>query len=64
MDVTAPLAMLGGLSPEHFMRRHWHKKPLLVRQAFTGVASPVSRAELFNLAAQDEVESSLVLRSG
>jgi 50S ribosomal protein L16 3-hydroxylase len=63
MDVTAPLAMLGGLSPEHFMRRHWHKKPLLVRQAFTDFAPPVSRADLFNLAAQDEVESRLVVRS-
>ena len=55
--------MLGGLSPEHFMRRHWHKKPLLVRQAFTDFAPPVSRADLFNLAAQDEVESRLVVRS-
>jgi len=63
MDVTAPLAMLGGLSPEHFMRRHWHKKPLLVRQAFTDFAPPVSRADLFNLAAQDQVESRLVVRS-
>jgi len=63
MDVTAPLAMLGGLSPEHFMRRHWHKRPLLVRQAFTGVTPPVSRADLFNLAAQDDVESRLVVRS-
>ena len=55
--------MLGGLSPEQFMRRYWHKKPLLVRQAFKDVAPPVSRADLFNLAAQDEVESRLVVRS-
>ena len=28
-----PLPLLGGLTPERFMRRHWQKKPLLVRQA-------------------------------
>ena len=63
MDTTSPLSMLGGLSAEHFMRRHWHKKPLLVRQAFKDLPSPVSRADLFSLAAHDEVESRLVQRT-
>jgi 50S ribosomal protein L16 3-hydroxylase len=31
--------LLGGLSPAQFMRRHWQKKPLLVRQAWPGVQS-------------------------
>jgi 50S ribosomal protein L16 3-hydroxylase len=62
MDVTTPLAMLGGLSPQQFMRRHWHKKPLLVRQAFPGLKPPVPRAELFKLASLPEVESRLVTR--
>lgn len=60
MDVNAATPLLGGLSPAAFMRRHWQKKPLLVRQAWPGVAPPVSRAALFALAAQDGVESRLV----
>ena len=63
MDVTTPLPMLGGHSPAQFMRRHWHKKPLLVRQAFPAVQPPVSRAELFELASMEEVESRLVARA-
>ena len=56
------LTLLAGLAPAQFMRRHWHKKPLLVRQAIPGIAAPLSRAELFVLAARDDVESRLVQR--
>ncbi|MEO8296565.1 MAG: cupin domain-containing protein [Burkholderiales bacterium] len=62
--LNEPTPMLGGLSPAAFMRRHWHKQPLLVRQAFTDLQPPVTRAELFRLAARDDVESRLVTRSG
>jgi 50S ribosomal protein L16 3-hydroxylase len=64
MDVDAKLPLLGGLSPAAFMRRHWQKKPLLVRQALPGVAPPLARAKLFELAASDDVESRLVVRDG
>jgi 50S ribosomal protein L16 3-hydroxylase len=57
-------ALLGGLSPAAFMRRHWHKQPLLVRQALPGVRAPVERAALFALAARDDVESRLVVHEG
>lgn len=59
MDVTEKLQLLGGLSPQQFMRRHWQKRPLLVRGALDvhGVLEP--RA-LFALAARDDVESRLV----
>jgi 50S ribosomal protein L16 3-hydroxylase len=60
MDMNLDLPLLGGLSPAVFMRRHWQKKPLLVRQAWPGVVPPLSRAALFDLAAQDDVESRLV----
>jgi len=60
MNVTDNLPLLGGLSPERFMRRHWQKKPLLIRQAWPGVQPPVSRAGLFDLAGADGVESRLV----
>ena len=60
LDVTQATPLLGGLSPEAFMRRHWQKKPLLIRQAIPGVVPPVSRRELFDLAARDDVSSRLV----
>ena len=60
MDPQQPLALLGGLTPAQFMRRHWQKKPLLVRQAIPGFAPPVVRSDLFALAAQEGVESRLV----
>jgi 50S ribosomal protein L16 3-hydroxylase len=62
MDVNAPLELLGGLSPQSFMRRHWQKKPLLVRQAWPGVVPPLARAALFELAASADVESRLIRR--
>jgi 50S ribosomal protein L16 3-hydroxylase len=60
MNVNQPLPLLGGLSPETFMKRHWHKKPLLVRQAIPGFKPLLARSALFELAAQDDVESRLV----
>jgi 50S ribosomal protein L16 3-hydroxylase len=64
MLVDTPTDLLGRLTPAQFMRRHWQKKPLLVRQALPGVAPPASRAELFALAQRDDVESRLVARVG
>jgi len=64
MDTTQPLALLGGLSPQQFMKRHWQKKPLLVRGALPGFEPLLARKELFELAAREEVESRLVAQSG
>lgn len=64
VDIAAPSLLLGGLSPRQFMRRHWQKKPLLVRAALPGVAAPVTRVELFGLAASEDVESRLVRQDG
>ncbi len=63
MDIDRALPLLGGLSPAQFMRRHWHKRPLLVRQALPGVQPPLARAALFALAARDDVESRLIVRA-
>lgn len=57
-----PLSLLGGLSPAQFMRRHWQKKPLLIRQAIPGFGPLLSRSELFDLASQETVESRLIVR--
>ena len=62
MDITRETALLGGMSAQTFMRRHWQKKPLLVRQAVPGGVALLSRARLFELAGSDEVEARLIVR--
>lgn len=62
MDITLPTPVLAGLSPQTFMRRHWQKKPLLIRQAMPAVQPPATRAELFALAARDDVDSRLIVK--
>jgi 50S ribosomal protein L16 3-hydroxylase len=64
MDVHHALPLLAGLSPAQFMRRHWQKKPLLVRGAMPGFKPPLSRAELFKLASNEAVESRLIVKNG
>jgi 50S ribosomal protein L16 3-hydroxylase len=63
MDTTQPLTLLGGISPERFMRQYWQKKPLLIRQAVPGMQPLLARAALFALAGQDDVESRLITRA-
>ncbi len=60
MNVKNPLTLLGGISPEQFMRQYWQKKPLLIRAAVPNFKPLVNEAELLALAANDEVESRLV----
>ncbi len=59
-----PTLHWGDLDPARFLRRHWQRKPLLLRQAFPGFAPLLSRAQLFALAARDDVESRLIRRDG
>lgn len=64
MTITEPMTLLGGLSPAQFMRRHWQKRPLLIRQAVPGEGSFLDRAELFELAGREGVESRVVAYQG
>jgi 50S ribosomal protein L16 3-hydroxylase len=64
MDIDTRTPLLGGLSPATFMRKHWHKSPLLVRQAWPAVKPPLPRKDLFALAESDEVEARLIRRKG
>ena len=52
----APTPLLANLTPSQFMRRHWQKKPLLIRQAIPGIAPPLSRDELFALETPDGIK--------
>ena len=65
-----PWALLGGISPEKFMKTYWHKKPLLVRGAIPAfnlakamnepLGSAITPEELFKIAADGDVESRLI----
>ncbi len=55
---------LGGLTAATFLRRYWQKQPLLVRRALPDCAGLLQREALFDLAAREDLESRLVLRSG
>ena len=58
-----PLTLLGGLSAQQFMKKHWQKKPLLVRQALPGFTPLLTRPELFELSMREDVESRLIVRT-
>jgi 50S ribosomal protein L16 3-hydroxylase len=60
MNVKQPLSLLGGISPEQFMSQYWQKKPLLIRAAVPDFKPLVEEKALFEMAANDEVESRLV----
>lgn len=64
MDIHQPLALLGGLTASQFMRRHWQRKPLLVRQAIAGFKAPIPRARLLAMAGEEGVESRLIQQLG
>jgi 50S ribosomal protein L16 3-hydroxylase len=59
-----PSTLLGGLSPRTFLRRHWQKRPLVVRGAFPSFRDPLTPARLLALARRAGVESRLVLERG
>ena len=61
MDIDRATPLLGGLTPRLFMRRHWQKKPLLVRGAIDPVEVDVTAEHLFDLAGRDDVRSRLVV---
>ena len=54
--------LLGGRTAGAFLRRHWQREALLVRDAMPGFAGLHSRAQLFAWACRDDVESRLVVR--
>jgi 50S ribosomal protein L16 3-hydroxylase len=58
------MKLLGGLAPRTFLRRHWQKRPLLVRGALPGFGGVLDSRALAALARRDDVESRLVKRRG
>lgn len=70
LPINEPWALLGGVSPQKFMKTYWHKKPLLIRGAIPAfklaqavnepLASPISAEDLFKIAGYDATESRLI----
>lgn len=56
------MQLLGGKTAHQFLSRHWQKRPLLVRNAIPDFKAVTQAAELFRLAADDDVESRIVSR--
>lgn len=56
--------MFGDMSVERFLRDHWQKKPLLVRNALPSFREPLAPDELAGLACEDGVESRIVREKG
>ncbi len=62
--ITPPLTALGDVPVADFMRTSWQRRPRVIRQALADFVSPVTAAQLFALAARDDVESRLVTAFG
>ena len=52
-----------GLTEQQFLDEYWQKKPLLIRQAFPDFQSPISADDLIELAAEEEIESRLIVEN-
>jgi 50S ribosomal protein L16 3-hydroxylase len=53
--------ILGDISVEEFLAHYWQKKPLLIRNAFAGIQSPLTAEELAGLACEENINARLVL---
>ena len=54
--------LLGGLTSREFLRRHWQKRPLYVRNAAPRSTLVLDVRKLFTLARRDDIESRVVVR--
>ncbi len=52
---------LGEISVDDFLANYWQKKPLLIRNAFPDLQSPITADELAGLACEDDINARLVL---
>ena len=50
-----------GMSPDAFLRDYWHKRPLLIRNAFPGFESPLQPEDLAGLACEEGALSRIVM---
>jgi 50S ribosomal protein L16 3-hydroxylase len=55
---------LKGFDSEAFLRDHWQKQPLLIRNPWASWRNPLDPDELAGLACQPEIESRLIVQAG
>lgn len=60
MNAFSLKKLLGGMSVARFLRDHWQKEPLLVRQALPGFGDWLNRDGLSKLACREDAESRLL----
>ncbi len=53
-------SLLGGLSHAQFLKEYWHKKPLLIRNAFPDFTGLLNKNELISLSCHEEMQSRLI----
>ncbi|WP_119394117.1 cupin domain-containing protein [Salinibius halmophilus] len=58
------MSVLGDLSVEVFLKEYWHKKPVLIRNAYPNFQNPVDKEELAGLSVEPDVESRIVIERG
>lgn len=58
------LQLLGERTPRAFLRRHWQKRPLIVRGAIPDFRGAVDLRRLAALSVRDDVESRIAVRRG
>lgn len=61
MKPARPASLLGGLTPAQFLKDHWQKKPLLVRQAVPQFRGFLDPSGLCRLAARPDAVSRTVM---
>ena len=61
MTAATPLSRLGELTVRQFLRRHWQRQPLLLRQALPDLPEGITTRVVFALARDPDVESRLVV---
>ncbi len=62
--MTPHASVFGELSVREFLGEFWRKRPLLVRAALPGLATAVSREDLFELSRREDVAARIVLEEG
>lgn len=53
--------LLGGRTPEQFLRDYWQKKPLLIRNALPGIEGLLEPDEIAGLSLEEEIESRIIV---
>ncbi len=60
IETTARAGYLLGMPPTEFLCEYWQQRPLLIRQAFAGLQSPLQPEDLAGLACEDFALSRLI----